>query len=111
MSTLRKDGKKKGYLATATKNLNKSLNLSRSKLAKSAQKARMDHQKILNQTVHDIYDDTPKLKLRPNNPTKHIHKKPIYFHPKTENERVREVIKNHHPMTRENFDIEGYHYY
>lgn len=30
---------------------------------------------------------------------------------KTENQRVNEVIRNHHPIERENFDIEGYHNY
>lgn len=88
-----------------------SINLSMSKLARSAQKVRKDQRKAMLNVSQSPYTGKTVFKLRERNPTNYIQSAPFKFKAKTENERLVDVIQKIHPIEREGFDIEGYRDY
>jgi hypothetical protein len=102
--------KRKEYQTEATPS-KVSLNLSFSKLAKSAEKIRNNQKTASKGLSKETYKDQSVFKLRKKDPSKYIQTVPFRFTDKTENERLISTIKKLHPMGREGFDIEGYHYY
>lgn len=88
-----------------------SINLSMSKLARSAQKVRKNQRKAMLNVSHGPYTGKTVFKLRERNPVNYIQSAPFKFKVKTENERLVDAIKKIHPIEREGFDIEGYRDY